>query len=226
MRVSTTWVSRVLISVLAAWAGIAAGAPVQGQHIEVELVSEVKTIAAGQPFWLAVRLSPDPAWHTYWRNPGDSGLPTRIEWTLGAGGAVGNTLWPYPQRIPLSAQVVNYGYHDEVLLMTQVTPPASCLDLRGSAERIQRETGVRPSSFCYPFGRTSEAAVAAARANYDRACTTRLRALGDRDSPHRLPRIDAYYLRRPGRLDQWGTGRLRRYLWLRACARRVGGGEG
>jgi DsbC/DsbD-like thiol-disulfide interchange protein len=57
----------------------------QADHIQVELISEMRTVRAGEPFWVALRLVPDPGWHTYWRNPGDSGLETRIRWTLPEG---------------------------------------------------------------------------------------------------------------------------------------------
>ena len=40
---------------------------------------EVESIQPGQPFWVALRLKMDPGWHTYWKNPGDSGLPTKIQ---------------------------------------------------------------------------------------------------------------------------------------------------
>lgn len=91
-------------------------------HIEVSLVSEVETIEAGTPFQVAVRLVPDEGWHTYWRNPGDSGLPTRVDWTLPAGGEAGPIQWPYPERIDYQG-LINYGYHGETLLLTRITPP-------------------------------------------------------------------------------------------------------
>ena len=125
MRLLPTWIIPTVLVTLVTWAGAAAGAPFKGKHIEVELISEVSRVVPGNAFWVALKLSPDPEWHTYWRNPGDSGLPTRIEWTLPEGGTVSRMLWPYPERIPLSAHAVNYGYHDQVLLMTRIQPPAA-----------------------------------------------------------------------------------------------------
>lgn len=93
----------------------------RGEHIAVELLSEVKTVGAGEPFWVALRLVPDQGWHTYWRNPGDSGLETRIRWTLPAGASAGEIHWPLPQRLPV-AHIVNYGMEGETLLLTKIQP--------------------------------------------------------------------------------------------------------
>ena len=51
-------------------------------HTEVELVSGVDAVAAGEPFDLAVRMKTDPGWHVYWKNSGDSGLPVAVRWDL------------------------------------------------------------------------------------------------------------------------------------------------
>lgn len=92
-------------------------------------------------------------------------------------------------------------------------------ELGGSADHILRETGRRPSSFAYPHGSVDSAAAAASSRVYARACTTALRALAPREDPHRLPRLDAYYLRAPGRLEGWASPAFRRYLRVRAAGR-------
>jgi DsbC/DsbD-like thiol-disulfide interchange protein len=94
-----------------------------GDHIQVELISEVRSVRPGEPFWLALRLLPDPGWHTYWRNPGDSGLETRIRWALPEGVNAGEIVWPTPQYLPV-AHIVNYGMEDETFLLTRIDPPA------------------------------------------------------------------------------------------------------
>jgi peptidoglycan/xylan/chitin deacetylase (PgdA/CDA1 family) len=94
-------------------------------------------------------------------------------------------------------------------------------ELAGSAERIARETGHRPSSVAYPYGLVDPAAAAAAARLYARACTTAFRPLAPGDDPHRLPRLEACYFRGPGRLEQWGSRGFRRYLRIRAAGRAV-----
>ncbi len=103
-------------------AGIAFALPVRTVHVEAELVSESAAVAAGNPFWAAVRLKMDPQWHVYWRNPGDAGLPTTVSWRLPPGFAADPLLWPLPQKF-LSSGTMTYGYDGEVLLLARITPP-------------------------------------------------------------------------------------------------------
>jgi thiol:disulfide interchange protein DsbD len=113
------------LSALAALATLAPAAaqPVRADHVEVELVAATDAAVPGQPLQVGLRLKHDPHWHTYWRVPGDSGLPTQIAWTLPAGWTAAPIDWPVPKRLPIGP-LMNYGYEDEVLLLVQLTPPA------------------------------------------------------------------------------------------------------
>jgi DsbC/DsbD-like thiol-disulfide interchange protein/cytochrome c biogenesis protein CcdA len=96
---------------------------VQRDHIEAELIPATTSVQPGQPLTLALRLKMETHWHTYWKNPGDSGLATRIHWTLPAGFEAGDIQWPAPKRIDVGP-LANYGYEGEVLLLTDIrTPP-------------------------------------------------------------------------------------------------------
>ena len=108
------------------WAspGYARAAVVKAEHVEAELVAEKTTIEPGKPFTVALRLKMQEHWHTYWRNPGDSGLPTRIAWNLPQGYQADTIQWPYPQKLPLGP-LMNFGFEGEVFLLTTITPPAS-----------------------------------------------------------------------------------------------------
>ena len=88
------------------------------------LVSEVDHVQPGTPFTIALRMLMDPGWHSYWQNPGDSGEPTDIVWDLPSGFSTSSISWPYPHRIDLGP-LRSYGYSDEVLLLTEITPPAN-----------------------------------------------------------------------------------------------------
>jgi thiol:disulfide interchange protein DsbD len=99
------------------------GAVVLTQNAEAELVAAREAAEPGQPFPVALRLKAKPGWHTYWRNPGDSGQPTSIEWNLPAGFSAGAILWPVPQRFQVGP-LANYGYEGEVLLKTEIRVPA------------------------------------------------------------------------------------------------------
>ena len=92
--------------------------------VRASLVAEPAAVAGAQPFTLAVRMQVKPGWHVYWRNPGDSGLPPEVTWTLPAGFNAGAIRWPAPERIPI-ATLMNYGYAGEVTLLVPITPPPS-----------------------------------------------------------------------------------------------------
>ena len=101
----------------------AAGPEARDKHVEAALVPEVSGVAPGKAFTLAVRLRMDEGWHTYWKNPGDSGMPTSVEWELPEGFAAGELRWPVPERIDV-AGIISYGYHGEVWLLTEISVPA------------------------------------------------------------------------------------------------------
>jgi peptidoglycan/xylan/chitin deacetylase (PgdA/CDA1 family) len=93
-------------------------------------------------------------------------------------------------------------------------------ELEGAAERIG-EVSRRPDVLAYPYGFADARVAAAAREVYSYACTDELRVLGDDDDRHLLPRIDAYYLQRPGLLEGFGTWRFGAYVGVRRLGRRV-----
>ena len=68
-------------------------------HSDARLVSELAAIRPGESFTVAVHLTMDAGWHSYWRNPGDAGGETVIEWTLPDGFTAGAIQWPHPHRI-------------------------------------------------------------------------------------------------------------------------------
>jgi len=91
--------------------------------VRADLLIEPAAIQPGQPFTVALRLRMKQHWHTYWRNPGDSGLPTEIHWSLPPGFTAGPIQWPTPERLPVGP-LMNFGYEGETFLLTQITPPA------------------------------------------------------------------------------------------------------
>ena len=95
--------------------------PVRTPHVEAELVAARTALTPGQPLTVALRLAMQRGWHTYWQNPGDSGLPTTIDWKLPAGLSAGPIQWPVPRALPVGP-LVNYGYEGEVLLLVDIAP--------------------------------------------------------------------------------------------------------
>ena len=91
----------------------------QAKHLRAELVSEYQQVTAGQTLTLALHFVPDPHWHTYWQNPGDSGLPTTLEWQLPDGVSAGEIQWPTPQAFVIEP-LVNYGFDGDTVLLVDL----------------------------------------------------------------------------------------------------------
>jgi thiol:disulfide interchange protein DsbD len=109
-------------------------------RVHVELLGERQAIVAGETFWVGLRQQIAPGWHTYWMNPGDSGEPPRIDWALPPGFAVGEIVWPSPERIRVGP-AMSYGYSREVVLPMSVTAPSDLalgdrVTLRGTASWV------------------------------------------------------------------------------------------
>ena len=98
-------------------------APVRTGHVEAELVAERNALVPGTTATVALRLDIERGWHTYWRNPGESGLPTTLAWRLPTGYVAGDIEWPAPRALP-AGPLVNYGYEGRVLHLVPVTVPA------------------------------------------------------------------------------------------------------
>ena len=69
---------------------------VQTDNVRAELLADVAAVKPGEPFWVGLRQTIRPKWHTYWKNPGESGLPTEIKWTLPEGVKADPIVWPAP----------------------------------------------------------------------------------------------------------------------------------
>ena len=110
----------MVISYLAA--ALLAGTVAHAPHVEAELVSEHDALTPGAN-WVALRLTPEPGWHTYYRDPGDTGLPTTLQWTLPQGYAAGPIQWPAPETFRLGEET-SYGYSHETLHLVELTVPA------------------------------------------------------------------------------------------------------
>lgn len=117
------FLARILLAAALAAAAAATAQPVRVDNAEAELVAAVDAIVPGQPLSVGLVIRHDPHWHTYWRVPGDSGLPTTINWQLPAGFTAGPIEWPVPKRLPIGP-LMNFGYEGELLLPVQISVPA------------------------------------------------------------------------------------------------------
>ena len=117
-------------------------------HSEARLAVETTSARPGTSLSVGLVIMLDPGWHTYWRNPGDSGSEAILEWTLPPGLTAGPVQWPRPERVPYPP-LMSYAYHGQVMLLTDVAvgegvPP-------GSVARLQvRASWLACQEICLP----------------------------------------------------------------------------
>jgi len=85
--------------------------PVDTGKVVAQLISSHDAVEPGQSFHVALKTTLDNHWHTYWRNPGDSGEPVHIEWVLPDSLKAGEISWPLPAPIA-TGPIINYGFED------------------------------------------------------------------------------------------------------------------
>src|SRR6266566_8520361 len=110
----------LMAALTATWPARAEGPPDPKDLVKAELVAETASLAPATTLWVDLHLAIKPGWHVYWRNPGDSGLPTTIEWSLPRGFSAGDILWPVPERF-VQGGVGNYGYAGSANLLVPIT---------------------------------------------------------------------------------------------------------
>jgi thiol:disulfide interchange protein/DsbC/DsbD-like thiol-disulfide interchange protein len=120
MRTLKFWLLGLLFASPAAFP--LSGNVVATDNVKARLVSEVGAIAPGQSFWVALELNIRDGWHTYWRNPGDSGQATSLKWQLPPGFTAGDIVWTTPHRFDLPP-LVNYGYAKHALHLINLVAP-------------------------------------------------------------------------------------------------------
>ena len=103
------------------------------EHVKVELVSEEDALVPHRQLLVGIRFDLQEGWHMYWINPGDSGEPPRIEWTLPTGFGADSIQWPYPTRLS-TPPFLDYGYEHQVLLPVVIRTPPGLTD--GATEKI------------------------------------------------------------------------------------------
>jgi thiol:disulfide interchange protein DsbD len=92
-------------------------------QVRAELVAQAPDgVVEGKAVTLGLKIEHQPHWHTYWKNPGDSGLPTTLSWTLPSGVQAGEIQWPTPHKLPIGP-LLNYGYEGTLLLPVALTVP-------------------------------------------------------------------------------------------------------
>ena len=116
--------------------------------VTASLVAERTALVPGQTTTVALRLVHAAGWHTYWKNPGASGLPTTAEWTLPSDFSAGAIRWPAPE-ITDTGGLVTYGYGGDLLLLVDIAVPADAkpgtsVELRAKVEWLSCKESCLP----------------------------------------------------------------------------------
>ncbi|MGA2777712.1 MAG: protein-disulfide reductase DsbD domain-containing protein [Steroidobacteraceae bacterium] len=151
MRTLKPWIYGLLLAAPAALAQAAfalSGGTIATDNVKARLVSEVRSVAPGQTFFVALELDIREGWHTYWRNPGDSGQATKLVWTLPPGFAAGEIQWTTPHRFELPP-LVNYGYAKHAVHLVQITAPSD-IAAGGHADLHAKASWLVCSDVCIP----------------------------------------------------------------------------
>ena len=94
----------------------------EGPGLAIKLISENRSVTAGQPFTVGLHIHHYPGFHTYWKNPGIVGMVTSLEWTLPEGFTASEIQWPYPENT-FMGEYPCHGYERDVTLLVTITPP-------------------------------------------------------------------------------------------------------
>ncbi len=105
--------------------------------IKASLSSDSQVIFPGKPFKLFVTFDMQPGWHIYYKDPGQSGMPTQVDLTLPKGFTAQALSWP-PAETFKEDGIVTYGYSKKARLSTMVTP--SKLLRSGDSVKIKADT--------------------------------------------------------------------------------------
>lgn len=88
----------------------------------VRLIAGSSSLAGGKaPLRAGIEIRLQSGWHTYWRYPGDAGVPPRFDFAGSQNVKAVDVLWPAPQRIPEQG-LVAIGYMDDVILPIAIVP--------------------------------------------------------------------------------------------------------
>ena len=96
------------------------GNPVETGHASVSLVKFDTNLSAQNELFIGIKMDMQKNWHTYWKNPGDSGGPIKVIWNLPENVTIEGPLWPTPELLPYPP-LMTYGYKDFVIFPYKIS---------------------------------------------------------------------------------------------------------
>ncbi len=136
----------ILSRFLAVWLGLLVGLSAQGAATQARLVLPVASVKAGETITVGVLLEMPSGWHTYWKNPGESGMASKITWTLPEGITAGDIQWPTPEMYEAEG-FTTYVHHDQAMLLVPLTIGANA---KGDVELKAKVSWLECEKLCVP----------------------------------------------------------------------------
>ena len=115
--------NKIIFSILLFFSFFGSANPVDTGHARISLIKDHSDFVPGTSINMGLKVSMDKGWHTYWKNPGDSGGPIEIVWDLPEGFSVSDIKWPLPEKIEYPP-LMTYGYEDFVIYPIVLSIPA------------------------------------------------------------------------------------------------------
>ncbi len=119
--------NKTIFSILLLFSFFGSAEIVDTGHARISLIKDHSDFVPGTSINIGLKVSMDMGWHTYWRNPGDSGGPIEIDWDLPKGFSVSDIKWPLPEKIEYPP-LMTYGYEDFVIYPMILSIPADYSD--------------------------------------------------------------------------------------------------
>ena len=119
--------NKTIFSILLLFSFFGSAEIVDTGHARISLIKDHSDFVPGTSINIGLKVSMDKGWHTYWRNPGDSGGPIVIDWDLPKGFSVSDIRWPLPEKIEYPP-LMTYGYEDFVIYPMVLSIPAEYSD--------------------------------------------------------------------------------------------------
>ncbi|HEV8111920.1 MAG TPA: protein-disulfide reductase DsbD domain-containing protein [Planctomycetota bacterium] len=115
--------SLLALALVAALAPQDSAVPRGNRLVKLELIADRAAVAPGETFTLGVKFAVEKGWHIYWDNPGDSGLPTKIQLRGPEGFTIGAPRSPTPEREVAEGDIVTFVHKGDVLFLADVRAP-------------------------------------------------------------------------------------------------------
>jgi thiol:disulfide interchange protein DsbD len=130
-----TWLTAVLF--------VAAVSSASAANTQARLILAQETARPGDTVLAGIHLHMNPGWHTYWKNSGQSGLPTTIDWQLPQGVSADAIQWPVPRKVP-EQELTTYVFEDDAVLLVPLRiskeVPAGALQFKAKVDWLECKT--------------------------------------------------------------------------------------